>query len=70
MDVLQVRTCWSVGRHIVEFEQGGEKRAGYGKRLLTELAENLTAEFGKGFDASSLRNMRFFYKAFPICATN
>ena len=22
-DVVQVRTCWLVGRHIVEFEQGG-----------------------------------------------
>ncbi len=27
VDVLQVRTCWEVGRHIVEFEQGGADRA-------------------------------------------
>ena len=48
-------TCWLVGRHIVEFEQGGATRASYGKGLLSGLAEHLTAEFGRGFDASNLR---------------
>jgi predicted nuclease of restriction endonuclease-like (RecB) superfamily len=67
VDVVQVRTCWTVGRHIVEFEQGGAVRAAYGKHLLADLAENLTAEFGKGFDASNLRYMRLFYQAFPKC---
>lgn len=67
VDVVQVRTCWSVGRHIVEFEQGGASRAAYGKRQLADLAESLTAEFGKGFDASNLRYMRLFYQAFPNC---
>lgn len=33
VDVVQVQTCWQIGRHIVEFEQGGETRAAYGKRL-------------------------------------
>lgn len=23
VDMVQVQTCWEVGRHIVEFEQGG-----------------------------------------------
>ena len=50
VDVVQVQTCWTVGQHIVEFEQGGAARAAYGRRLLAELAESLTAEFGKGFD--------------------
>ena len=67
VDVVQVRTCWTVGRHIVEFEQGGAVRAAYGKRLLSDLAESLTAEFGKGFDTSNLRYMRLFYQAFPNC---
>ncbi len=64
VDQVQVHTCWRVGYHIVEFEQGGAVRAAYGKRLLAELAERLTAEFGKGFDASNLRYMRLFYKTF------
>jgi hypothetical protein len=67
VDTVQVQTCWEIGRHIVEFEQGGENRAAYGKKLLSSLAENLTREFGKGFDASNLRYMRLFYQAFPMC---
>ena len=67
VDVVQVRTCWGVGRHIVEFEQGGAARAEYGARLLPRLAEKLTEEFGRGFDASNLRYMRLFYLAFPNC---
>lgn len=30
VDAIQVRTCWEIGRHIVEFEQGGAVRAEYG----------------------------------------
>ncbi|MCC6077424.1 YhcG family protein [Pseudomonas sp. GCM10022188] len=67
VDAIQVQTCWEVGRHIVEFEQGGEARAAYGKKLLPSLAKVLSAEFGRGFDASNLRYMRLFYQAFPIC---
>ena len=67
VDVVQVRTCWEVGRHIVEFEQGGADRAKYGTKLLPRLADRLTAEFGRGFDASNLRYMRLFYGVFPNC---
>ena len=67
VDTTQVQTCWQIGRHIVEFEQQGARRAGYGKQLLATLASVLTAEFGKGFDSSNLRYMRLFYQAFPIC---
>ena len=67
VDTIQVQTYWQIGRHIVEFEQGGQPRAGYGKHLLAELAAALTAEFGKGFDASNLRYMRLFYQVFPNC---
>lgn len=66
IDTIQVRTCWEIGRHIVEFEQQGQDRAVYGARLIPKLAESLTAEFGKGFDVSNLRYMRLFYQAFPI----
>lgn len=66
VDVIQVRTCWQIGQHIVTFEQQGQSRAAYGARLLPQLAEQLTQEFGKGFDVSNLRYMRQFYLAFPI----
>ena len=65
-DVIQVQTCWEIGQHIVEYEQGGATRADYGKRLLPSLAETLTAEFGRGFDTTNLRHMRGFFLAFPI----
>jgi predicted nuclease of restriction endonuclease-like (RecB) superfamily len=67
VDVAQVLTFWGVGRHIVEFEQGGAARAEFGAKLLSRLSEVLTQDFGKGFDASNLRYMRLFYQAFPIC---
>ena len=66
VDWVQVKTYWEIGRHIIEFEQAGESRAVYGKRLMPQLAERLTQEFGQGFDQRNLRNMRAFYQAFPI----
>ena len=66
VDTFQVQTYWHIGRHIVEFEQGGAQRAAYGQRLLPQLGQALAAEFGRGFDASNLRYMRLFYQAFPI----
>ncbi|SKA20358.1 Predicted nuclease of restriction endonuclease-like (RecB) superfamily, DUF1016 family [Trichlorobacter thiogenes] len=66
VDVVQVQTCWEMGRHIVEFEQRGAGRAEYGARLLPRLADALTIEFGTGFDTTNLRKMRQFYQLFPI----
>lgn len=66
VDLVQVRTCWIVGQHIVEFEQGGAARAEYGAGLMQRLAVELTREFGRGFDKTNLRFMRQFYLAFPI----
>ena len=60
-----VRAYWQVGRLIVEYEQGGERRAAYGEALLSDLSRRLTSEFGRGFDARNLRYMRQFYLAFP-----
>jgi predicted nuclease of restriction endonuclease-like (RecB) superfamily len=64
-----LETYWLIGKQIVEDEQGGNARAGYGQNVLKNLGRQLTEEFGKGFDDSNLRNMRSFYKAFPICDT-
>ncbi len=61
-----VMTYWEIGRLIVEHEQQGEARAAYGKQHMQYISQQLTACFGKGFDATNLRNMRQFYTAFPI----
>lgn len=60
-----VQTYWHIGRLIIEDEQQGEARAAYGKQQLQRLSQELTKEFGKGFDVTNLRNMRRFYEAFP-----
>ncbi|MBQ7188832.1 MAG: DUF1016 family protein [Kiritimatiellae bacterium] len=60
---------WNIGRHIVEFEQGGKARAEYGKELLKRLAVDLTARYGRGFSRSKLIYMRLFYLMFPKGAT-
>jgi predicted nuclease of restriction endonuclease-like (RecB) superfamily len=69
VNTAMVQTYWHIGRMIVEDEQGGQKRAAYGKQVLQELALKLSDEFGAGFDVSNLRNMRRFYQAFPIRET-
>ena len=58
-------TYWEVGRRIVEFEQGGKKRAGYGEELIRRLAGDLTERFGKGFSKPNLERMRLLYQMFP-----
>ena len=61
-----VEAYWLIGMRIVEEEQGGEKRATYGKELLKRLAKELSSEFGKGLDERELRRIRQFYLCFPI----
>lgn len=60
-----VTAYWEIGEQIYK-ACGENDRAGYGKGLLHFLADNLTAEFGKGFDESNLRKMRQFYCVYPI----
>ena len=61
VDLVQVRTNFEIGRHIVEHEQSGEHRAAYGKVLVQRLADQLTQEFGRGFSKSNLEYMRRFF---------
>ena len=40
VNTVMTATYWESGRRIVEFELGGEARAGYGEALLKRLAED------------------------------
>ncbi len=60
-----VEAYWNIGRLIVEEEQAGKSRAGYGKHLLEGLAGRLTDDFGRGFSVVNLKNFRQFYLVFP-----
>ena len=64
-----VRQNWEIGRLIVEHEQGGNRKAEYGKAQIAGLAQRLTTEYGCGYDERNLRYMRSFYLAFPIWNT-
>jgi len=63
VNALMTATYWEIGRRIVEFEQRGEKRAGYGQELLKRLSSDLCARFGRGFGVDNLQRMRGFYLA-------
>lgn len=63
---VMVQAYWSIGRIIVEREQSGKLRAQYGSYLIKKLSQKLSKDFGKGFSAQSLRNMRQLY----ICFSN
>ncbi len=54
---------WNIGKKIYEV-CGESERAEYGKQLLKYLSDKLTAEFGKGYTISNLKNMRQFYRTF------
>ena len=54
-------TYWQIGHDIVEFEQGGNVRAKYGKALLTNLSRDLSLRHGKGFSRSNVIYMRLLY---------
>ena len=58
---------WHIGREIVEEEQNGKSRADYGASILKNLSVKLTMDFGKGFDESNLRNIRYLYLTYPKC---
>ena len=60
-NLAQVYTNYEIGRQIVEEEQGGKRRAGYGEKIIEELSAKLTARYGRGWSARSLRQIRQFY---------
>lgn len=57
-------TYFLIGKRIVEEEQGGEKRAEYGKSLIKTLSIKLTESYGKGFSETNLKQMKNFYLAY------
>ncbi len=64
VNTAMVHAYFEIGHLIVEDEQHGKARAGYGEETLKMLSERLMAEFGRGFSMRNLRNMRTFYLTF------
>lgn len=65
VNAVMTATYWEIGRRIVEFEQEGAERAGYGEALLKRLSVDLSAKFGRGFGVDSLESIRLFYQTYP-----
>ncbi|EIF31823.1 hypothetical protein BCh11DRAFT_07361 [Burkholderia sp. Ch1-1] len=65
VNALMTASYWEIGRRIVEAEQKGRRRAGYGEQLMERLSADLTARFGRGFGVNNLESMRRFFLAYP-----
>ena len=63
-NTMQVVSNWLIGWRIVEQEQHGKQRAEYGKQIIKQASEALTAEFGKGYSETALRRFRQFFIEF------
>lgn len=55
---------WSIG-HRIRTDVLQERRASYGKEIVSAVGRQLTIEFGDGFSDKNLRHMIRFYEAFP-----
>jgi hypothetical protein len=61
---------WLVGREIVEEEQRGHRKAGYGQKLIVRLSERLERDFGVGYSATNLKLFRQFFLTYPDFLSN
>ena len=59
---------WKIGKMIDE-KQNSLSRAEYGKKLISELANQMTKDFGSGYSERCLWMMRKFFRTFPILNT-
>ncbi len=64
INYIMVEAYWQIGQQIVEEEQKGQARAGYGQALIKELSKRLGDELGKGFSVANLWNFKHFYLTF------
>ena len=57
---------WEVGRRIVQEEQKGREKAGYGDRLIARLSSDLMAHFGRGFSRRTPSGQLQQLPVFPL----
>lgn len=64
INLAEVYSKYQIGMYIVEEEQAGNKRAGYGKQVLLNLSERLTEKYGDGWSVEQLTLIRKFYTVY------
>ena len=65
VNTAQVVANWLIGHEIVEEQQSGAKRAGYGEKVVARLAQQLRDDGVPGYGNIALKLCRQFYLAFP-----
>lgn len=58
VNIAMVYTYYGIGLYIVNYEQQGNDRAGYGKGVLKRLSEKLSAKYGKGWSVDTLEKRK------------
>jgi len=61
INTILVKTYREIGKHIVEYEQGGKEKAEYGTKLFDKLSRDLKDQYGKGFSRTNLIYIRLLY---------
>ena len=64
INLAEVYSKYQIGMYILEEEQAGNKRAGYGKQVLLNLSERLTEKYGDGWSVEQLTLIRKFYTVY------
>jgi len=65
-NLSMVNLYWNIGRIITEDIQKNPERAAYGDQLVEELGRRLRTEYGRGFSARNLWDMKRFSTEFQI----
>ena len=69
VNTAEVYTKYYIGKYIVEYEQSGNVRAEYGKRVLKELSQKLIARFEGGWSVDTLEKCRKLFLVYSNSAT-
>jgi len=65
VDIALTLRNWIIGYYIVEYEQRGEDRAAYGKKLYKEIADRIVSRGIKSIRERHLYLCKDLYKAYP-----
>ena len=69
VNTAEVYTKYYIGKYIVEYEQKGNARAQYGKRVLKDLSQKLIARFEEGWSVDTLEKCRKLFLVYSNSAT-
>ena len=69
VNTAEVYTKYYIGKYIVEYEQSGNVRAEYGKRVLKDLSRKLIARFEGGWSVDTLEKCRKLFLVYSKSAT-